>query len=612
MRIFSTVSSRPLRRVALVSLFAVAATMLNAVPAQAAAATHVELLNVSANETANRTVDTVLVQLLDGNNNVDASYSTSNNETVTFSAVGCATDCLEVRTSNDMSTAPLANDRYTFSVFGAGDQGQKNFFIRWNENAVGTKTLRVTATLPGGGTDVDDADTATTVASNAAASLDLVGVQTSAMAGSPEAITVDIKNPQGQTNPNTYTGVVTFSASCGDCFTITPNDGSANAKKYTFVPADNGTKGFQLTWTNAAVGSGRTFTATASDLVAPTTDDSETRSPITVQAAAATTTTTTTTAPPTTTTTTTPGPPRTKAAQVVTGAGAGGGPHVLVRRASNPSQVLFSFYAYDPAFAGGVRVATGDVDGDGFDDIITAPGPGGGPHIKVFSGKDLTVLSSFFAYAPNFTGGVFVASADVDGDGKDDIVTGPDAGGGPHVLAFSGATGGVLRSFFAYAPSFSGGVRVAAGQFDNDNNADIVTAPGPGGGPHVQVFSGSTGGALRSFFAYAPSFTGGVFVAADRSDEAIVYTGVGPGGGPHVRLFDASGEVFGFMAGDSTHGAIPAVGESTGAASSVAVVSRAAADPLVRFFDPVNGNPAPGTFPAYGAAIGVYVAVGVL
>ena len=78
-------------------------------------------------------------------------------------------------------------------------------------------------------------------------------------------------------------------------------------------------------------------------------------------------------------------------------------------------------------------MAAGDVNGDGHADIITGAGAGGGPHVSVFSGTDLSILASFFAYDPAFTGGVTVAAGDVNGDGLADIVTGAGAGGGPHV-----------------------------------------------------------------------------------------------------------------------------------------------------------------------------------
>jgi hypothetical protein len=131
---------------------------------------------------------------------------------------------------------------------------------------------------------------------------------------------------------------------------------------------------------------------------------------------------------------------------------------------------LAEFFAYDPAFTGGVHVAVGDVTGDGVPDLVTAPGPGGGPHVQVFDGAALrigsrVVVYSFFAYDPSFTGGVFVAAADVNGDGRADIITSVGPGGGPHIKVFDGATGITLATplgtFFAYSPGFTGGVFVA-------------------------------------------------------------------------------------------------------------------------------------------------------
>src|SRR5262249_13943727 len=162
---------------------------------------------------------------------------------------------------------------------------------------------------------------------------------------------------------------------------------------------------------------------------------------------------------------------------------------------------------YDPRFSGGVRVATGDVNGDGVPDIITAPGPTGGPDIRVFDGVSGALIREFMAYAINFTGGVFVAAGDVNGDGRADIITGPDFSGGTEVKAFSGKGGPVLADFNAFG-TFTGGVRVAAGDLNRDGKADIIVAPGPTGGPNVKVFSGANVNTLlANFMAYGITFT---------------------------------------------------------------------------------------------------------
>jgi hypothetical protein len=239
---------------------------------------------------------------------------------------------------------------------------------------------------------------------------------------------------------------------------------------------------------------------------------------------------------------------------IITGAGAGGGPHVKVFSGVDGSQID-SFYAYAATFAGGVRVAAADLNGDGKADIVTGAGPGGGPHVEVFSGADLSVLASFYAYAPTFTGGVFVAAGDVNGDGHADVITGAGAGGGPHVEVFDGAAlaaGGSaaqvaidhpLRSFYAYAPAFTGGVSVAAGDVNGDGQADIITGAGAGGSPHLEVFSGADNSLLASFNAYSPAFKGGLTVAAadvNSDGQADIVTGGGLDGAAHVEVFNGA------------------------------------------------------------------------
>ncbi len=149
----------------------------------------------------------------------------------------------------------------------------------------------------------------------------------------------------------------------------------------------------------------------------------------------------------------------------ITGAGPGGGPHVRVWSVAGGSvSELGGFFAYNPAFPGGVSVAVGDVTGDGVGDLITGAGPGGGPHVRVWSlvGSDLVEVAGFFAYDPAFPGGVFVAAGDVTGDGIAELITGAGPGGGPHVRVWSLTPAGIVEvtGFFAYHPAFPGGVRV--------------------------------------------------------------------------------------------------------------------------------------------------------
>jgi FG-GAP-like repeat/FG-GAP repeat len=161
-------------------------------------------------------------------------------------------------------------------------------------------------------------------------------------------------------------------------------------------------------------------------------------------------------------------------------------------------------------FRGEMRVATGDVNGDGIDDIITSAGPGGGPIVVVYDGATFAPIRAFFAYDIHYKGGVQVAAGDVTGDGKADIIT----AAGPIVEVFNGATGALVRSFAVYPPGLRVGVNIAAGDVDGDGRADIITGVSGNAPSQVLVFSGRTGAIIRSFFAYDLRYRAGVNVAA--------------------------------------------------------------------------------------------------
>ncbi len=312
---------------------------------------------------------------------------------------------------------------------------------------------------------------------------------------------------------------------------------------------------------------------------------------------------------------------------LVTGAGPGGGPHVRVFDGADGSE-RFSFFAYDPNFAGGVRVATGDVNGDGVSDVITGAGPGGGPHVKVFDGTTGDEIRSFFAFDDGFRGGVFVAAADLNGDGQVDIITGAGAGGGPHVRVWSGLDGSLLHEFFAYSPGFAGGVQVAAADVNGNGTPDIITGAGPGGGPHVRVFEGASWqeleGSIGSFFAYDEAFAGGVYVAAadvNGDNHADIITGAGAGGGPHVRVWSGLDgsllhEFFAYSPGFAGGVQVAAADVNGNGTPDIITGAGPGGGPHVRVFEGASWQElggSIGSFYAYDEAFagGVYVAAAV-
>jgi len=224
-------------------------------------------------------------------------------------------------------------------------------------------------------------------------------------------------------------------------------------------------------------------------------------------------------------------------------------------------QVASSFTPYPTKLADGVRVATGDFNADGNDELVTSTD--GADKVTIWELTSSGVVGAPICSIPGFPQGTFVATADLNADGNDELVTGRDAGGAPAVviradLHSTGCPSSVTNTLQPYPANWTGGVRVAAGDVNNNGGDELVTAPGPGHVSLLKVFTDADGDLavtdhplVDQFQAFASSFTGGVHVAAGHSESmgtngAEIFAAIGSGANPRVVVrtdVDGDGKV---------------------------------------------------------------------
>jgi len=192
-----------------------------------------------------------------------------------------------------------------------------------------------------------------------------------------------------------------------------------------------------------------------------------------------------------------------------------------------------------------VNPAGGDIDMDAFDEVLSGPGPGEvfGPHVRGFNydGNAVSAVSgvSFFAYG-TLKYGVNVAKGDVDADGFSEILTGPGPGVifGPQVRGFD-FDGGPLRgigaiNFNAFSQTGYGAV-VAGGDADADSYAEMAVSLGPGRSHRARFLGYNYDGAKVSWLPgfdvtpYGTRYGGRVALHdMDGDNRADLITGPGP------------------------------------------------------------------------------------
>ena len=220
---------------------------------------------------------------------------------------------------------------------------------------------------------------------------------------------------------------------------------------------------------------------------------------------------------------------------------------------------------YPASYAGGIQVALGDVTGDGIPDLIVAPGVGTAPIVGVYNIVTGTPYESFLAQAATYNYGLRVAVGDVNGDGAQDLITAPMVGPAnlnvffgnnttspftayststPTIKAFSnianyqGGTGGLTMGNLSNHPATAN---------DPGGVGDIVVGSGPGTTAFAQVYTYKSS-AFTLTNTITPSFstmvTGGISVAVadvtgDTTNDLVM--GAGTSGASQVDIWNGAG-----------------------------------------------------------------------
>jgi hypothetical protein len=195
------------------------------------------------------------------------------------------------------------------------------------------------------------------------------------------------------------------------------------------------------------------------------------------------------------------------------------------------------------------QLAWCDINGDGRPELVAGQGPGGGGILRLaFVGEegvtshfDLPVGPTDYGEA---NGELRPACGDLDGDGRDELIAGPGPGGNGEVYLrddayrglapWAGLPGGALT--WIRWPSYlmlGGEARPAAGDLDGDGRDELVIGLGPGGQGWLYVLAAtSTGFAPMA----SPSLAGGWLQW--RSDAGYLAAG----GGAWPVLGDVDGD----------------------------------------------------------------------
>lgn len=213
----------------------------------------------------------------------------------------------------------------------------------------------------------------------------------------------------------------------------------------------------------------------------------------------------------------------------------------IVTLFTDAGRKIVSFAPFGSRSTVGVSVAVGDVDGDGKAEILTIPASGAGS-LKAFrynaTTRRVTLLGSL--PAGTYRGGYTIASADLDLDGRAEVVIAKNVNSrGLSTYRWNGSRFIRTKSFSAFPITFRSGIKVAAGDVTGDGRPEILAVAGAGYWSDVRVFT-PAGRQVSSVVPFSKSFFGGAALTThdmngDGQDEVLVSPA--KGAEPFIRVF---------------------------------------------------------------------------
>jgi hypothetical protein len=260
----------------------------------------------------------------------------------------------------------------------------------------------------------------------------------------------------------------------------------------------------------------------------------------------------------------------------------------------------------------GVNVASGDVNGDGLNEIVVTAGRNEKSLIRIFNNK-LELIREFQAYADNFTKGFKIAVAKLYPNQPAVILTAPNEGGGPHIRIFNGQ-GIIISQFFAFDSTVYSGVNISAGDLNKDGQLEIVAGSGYQSEPKIKIFD-NYGHFIREFLVYDKNVKSGVSVLAfDINNDSLAEIITSPymDALAEVKIYNAEGILlnkFNAYPTDYKGGINLTAGDIDNDKNSEIIIGpRFGLESQIKFFTPdgkIKLNPNGAAFPGFNGGVSI-------